>query len=38
VDGFGFGAESRTSAKSAVANTGVTPTGADRSSIALRHV
>jgi hypothetical protein len=27
-----------TSAKSAVANTGVTPTGADRSSITLRHV
>jgi hypothetical protein len=38
VVGFGVGAESRTSAKSAVANTGVTPTGADRSSIALRHV
>jgi hypothetical protein len=38
VDGFGFGADNRTSAKSAVANTGVTPTGADRSSIALRHV
>jgi hypothetical protein len=38
VDGFGGGAESRTSAKSAVANTGTTPTGADRSSIALRHV
>ena len=38
VDGFGGGAESRTSAKSALANTGVTPTGADRISIALRHV
>jgi hypothetical protein len=38
VDSFGVGAESRTSAKSAVANTGVTPTGAGRSSIALRHV
>jgi hypothetical protein len=37
-DGFGFGAESRTSAKSALANTGGAPTGADRSSIALRHV
>jgi hypothetical protein len=38
VDGFGGGAESRTSAKSALANIGGTPTGADRSSIALRHV
>ena len=38
ADGFGGGAESRTSAKSALANTGETPTGADRSSIALRHV
>jgi hypothetical protein len=38
ADGFGFGADNRTSAKSALANTGVTPTGADRSSIALRHV
>jgi hypothetical protein len=38
VDGFEFGAESRTSAKSALADTGGTPTGADRSSIALRHV
>jgi hypothetical protein len=38
VVGFGVGAESRTSAKSAVANTGITPTGADRRSIALRHV
>jgi hypothetical protein len=38
ADGFGGGTESRASAKSAVANTGTTPTGADRSSIALRHV
>jgi hypothetical protein len=38
VDGFGFGADNRTSAKSALANTGVTLTGAGRSSIALRHV
>jgi hypothetical protein len=38
VDGFGFGAESRTSAKSALADAGVTPTGVDRTSIALRHV
>ncbi len=38
ADGFGFGAESRTSAKSALANAGGTPTGADRRSIALRHV
>jgi hypothetical protein len=38
VDGFGGGAESRTSAKSALANAGETPTGADRRSIALRHV
>jgi hypothetical protein len=37
-DSFGGGAESRTSAKSALANAGGTPTGADRSSIALRHV
>jgi hypothetical protein len=37
-DGFGGGGESRASAKSALANTGTTPTGADRSSIALRHV
>jgi hypothetical protein len=37
-DGFGGGAESRTSAKSALANAGGTPTGADRSSMALRHV
>ena len=38
VDGFEFGAESRTSAKSALANAGGMPTGADRMSIALRHV
>jgi hypothetical protein len=38
VDSFGVGAESRTSAKSAVANTGFTPSGADRDSMALRHV
>jgi hypothetical protein len=38
VDGFGFGADNRTSAKSAVASPGVTLTGAGRSSIALRHV
>jgi hypothetical protein len=38
VVGFGGGAESRTSAKSALAKIGTTPTGADRSSIALRHV
>jgi hypothetical protein len=37
-DGSGGGAESRASAKSALANAGGTPTGADRSSIALRHV
>jgi hypothetical protein len=30
VDGFGGGAESRTSAKSALAITGETPTDADR--------
>jgi hypothetical protein len=38
ADGFGGGADNCTSAKSALANTGGTPTGADRSSIALRHV
>ena len=38
VVGFGGGTESRTSAKSDLADTGKTPTGADRSSIALRHV
>ena len=37
VDGFG-GADNRTSAKSALADAGVTPSGVDRSSIALRHV
>jgi len=37
-DGFWFGADNRTSAKSAVASPGVTLTGAGRSSIALRHV
>ena len=38
ADGFGGGAESRTSAKSALANACWTPHAADRSSIALRHV
>jgi hypothetical protein len=37
-DGSGGSADNCTSAKSALANAGVTSTGADRSSIALRHV
>ncbi len=38
VDGFGGGAESRTSAKSALADACWPSHAADRSSIALRHV